>query len=377
MSFGEPIFVWVAGGTALLLTIAFALDFTRRRRILDRIGHAPMLSRMMASLSVRRRVLKVVLLTAAMTLAIASLARPQVEGESTWRQRGIDIAIVMDYSKSMLASDVYPSRFEAMLREVETLDDALEADRVAPVVFAGAAVHFPLTHDHEAARLLYAGITPVDLAPGSDLGEAFLVARCILRPDIADTACDRVGGRGHGGDPLRGETDVESPEAQMPEVADRGRAIIVLSDGEDTEGRARFEVEQAVKLGIEVYVVAVGTPAGELIPELAADGKTRTGWKKAEDGSFVTTRLDQAALKELAEIAGGEGHYYWMDPKSYQRDDLIQELETLKKGDLDERVMQKPREVYQWLLFPAFLLLLIEACVGERRRRVSHLGEKQ
>ena len=374
MSFGDERFLWVAGATALALTVAFALDHSRRRRALDRIGHAPMLGRMMMSLSSRRRVVKVVLLTAASTLVIAALARPQVRGESTWRQRGIDIAIVMDYSKSMLATDTYPSRFSAMLNEIELLGESLEADRVAPVVFAGAAVHFPLTHDHAAARLLYAGISPADMAPGSDLGEAFLVARCILRPDVADASCDRVGGRGHGGDPLQGESDGEGPRAQDHEVADRGRAIIVFTDGEDTEGRARFEVEQAVKLGIEVYIVAVGTPAGELIPELGADGKTRVGWKKAEDGSFVTTRLDQSGLKELAEIAGGEGHYYWLEPKAYEREDLIRELQSLKKGDLDQRVMRKPKEVYQWLLFPAFLLLLIEACMGERRRRVSHVG---
>src|SRR4030095_16970892 len=110
------------------------------------------------ALAPRRGVLKLVLWVAAFTLLIGALAQPQVEGEATVRQRGIDVELVMDFSRSMLASDVYPSRFEAMLQEVGGLTSELEADRVAPIVFAGAAVHFPLTHDHEAARLLYSGI---------------------------------------------------------------------------------------------------------------------------------------------------------------------------------------------------------------------------
>lgn len=367
---------WVAGATAILLTITFALDLTRRRRVLEKIGHAPMLARMISSLSLRRRVLKIALLVTALTLLIAALARPQVEGESTVRQRGIDVAVVMDFSKSMLASDVYPSRFDAMLEEVDKLIRELEADRVAPILFAGAAVHFPLTHDHEAARLLYTKITPLDLAPGSDLGEAVLVARCVLRPEVADTACTRIGGDRGGGDPLRGDNDVGPALAQEPAVVDRGRAIVLFTDGEDTAGRARHEVEQAAKLGIQVYIVAVGTPTGELIPELSPDGRTRSGWKKADDGSFVITRLDQSGLTELAKLAGGvDNHYFWLDPKSFaDRADLLRELRRLKKGDLDERVMNTPKEVYQWLLFPAFLLLVIEACIGERRRRVSQLN---
>ncbi len=373
MSFAEPTLAWVAVATAILLTVAFALDLTRRRRVIERIGHAPMLLRMISTLSMRRRVLKIVLRVAAITLAIAALARPQVQGESIVRQRGIDVAIVMDFSKSMLASDVYPTRFEAMLHAVDDLAGALEADRIAPVIFSGAAVHFPLTHDHETARLLYAGITPADVAPGSDLGEAILVARCILRPEVTDAACAEVGGRGSGGDPLAGEADLPEARAQEPAITDRARAVVVFTDGEDTAGRARAEVEQAVKLGIQVYLVGVGTSAGELIPELGPDGETSNGWKKAEDGSFVTTRLDQAGLTELADLAGGaEGHYFRLDPRSYANGaELLRKLQQLKKGDLDERVMRKPREVYQWLLFPAFLLLLIEACVGERRRGVS------
>jgi Ca-activated chloride channel homolog len=372
VTFGSPLLAFFALGAAVFLAVAFALDFTWRRRQLERIGHAPMLLQMAASLSTQRRVLKVVLLVVGVTLVIVALARPRVEGETTWKQRGIDIALVMDFSKSMLARDVYPSRYERMIFEVEELLEQLEADRVSTVVFAGGAVNFPLSHDHEAAKLLYRGLEPQDLAAGSDIGEAIRVARCVLRPDVVEAGCERIGGRGDAGDPWRmcGPGAAAAPEirAQEPLVADRARAIILFTDGEDTEGRAHAEVEEAVRLGIEIYVVGVGTTSGELIPEFDAQGR-ETGWKKDEDGNFVTTRLDQAALLELAALAGGEDRYFRMDPKTYRTGDLALALQRLERGDLDERVVHQPSEIYHWLLFPAFLLLVIEACIGDRRRR--------
>jgi Ca-activated chloride channel family protein len=374
--FGSPPMAIAAAVCLVGLTLIFALEFTRRRRLLDRIGYSPMLQRMMASLSPRRRVIRAVLLTLGSTGVVVAMAHPLGPGEKRWRQRGIDIALVMDYSKSMLAKDVYPTRLERMEREVSDLTLRLKSDRIAPIVFAGAAAHFPLTHDHEAARALYGSITPADLPPGSDLGEALLVARCLLRPDVAEGACARVGGRGRGGDPLGLEggwnranpkPPPKGPHAEGSE--DRARAIVLFTDGEDTEQGARAQVQEAVRLGIDVYVVGVGTVAGELVPEVDENGQVN-GWKKLPSGSFVTTRLDQAKLRELAQVAGGEGHYFVLDSKTRGLEGLLSRLSRLKEGNLDERVLETAEEMYQWVLFPAFLLLLIEACLAERRRKV-------
>ncbi|HWM85903.1 MAG TPA: VWA domain-containing protein [Kofleriaceae bacterium] len=378
--FGNLGWALAAAITLVAVTLVYALEFTRRRRLLDRIGYSPMLQRMMASLSPRRRVVKAVLFTVGATAVLVALAHPLGSGEKRWRQRGIDIALVMDYSKSMLAKDVYPTRLERMEREVSDLTDRLKSDRIAPVVFAGAAAHFPLTHDHEAARALYGSITPADLPPGSDLGEALLTARCLLRPDVAEGACARVGGRGRGGDPLSAEpgwgSGRERPESARPAAKsgeaddqDRARAIVLFTDGEDTEQGARAQVQEAVRLGIDVYVIGVGTQAGELVPEVDENGQVN-GWKKLPDGSFVTTRLDQAKLRELAQLAGGEGHYFVLDSKTRGLEGLVARLQRLKEGNLDERVLETAEEMFQWVLFPAFLLLLIEACLADRRRKV-------
>jgi Ca-activated chloride channel homolog len=371
---------WAVGaaGTLVALTLLFALDTTRRRRQMERIGHTPMLQRMTASLSNRRRTVRAVLYTVGATGMVLAMAHPLGRGETKWQQRGIDIALVLDYSKSMLARDVYPTRLERMELEIDEMTDDLKSDRIATVLFAGAAIHFPLTHDHKAAKLLWSGFTPADLPPGSDLGEALRVARCLLRPDVVEGACARVGGRGRGGDPLGPETAWGDPQATAPRAkeekrADRARAIILVTDGEDTENLAGAEVQEAVRLGIDVFIVGVGTVAGELVPEIDEEGKI-TGWKKQPDGSFVTTRLDQAKLKELAQLAGGDGRYYVLDSKSRGLDGLTARLKRLKEGNLDERAIKTYEERFQWVLFPAFMLLLIEACASERRRRVSARG---
>lgn len=368
----------IAGG---IVAAAYLLSAYLRKRKMDKIGDSPQLKRMMASLSRTRRVIKAGLVITAVTLCTFVLARPYVKGKSTWRKQGIDIVVAMDFSKSMLARDIYPSRVQRMKDEVERLFDELESDRVSVVTFAGAAAHFPLTHDHHSVRNLFKDLRPWDMPPGSDLGQAILTARCIARPDLKDPACKRVGGHGQGGAPLPDDPEFEADplDAKKDKLASvdpatRSQAIILFTDGDDTEGKAKEQVQKALDAGIFVYIVGVGTPGGELIPDVDEDGND-VGWIRGKDGKFVHSKLDVAGLKALAELAGGEGHYFVVDPQEFRADALFGELRKLKRGDMDKRVITEPKEIFQWLLFPAFLLLLIEACISDRRRRVLYPEE--
>jgi Ca-activated chloride channel homolog len=366
-----PGYRWWALGVMVVLAIAFALDYTRRRRLLEKVGHAPQLQRMAASVSPARRGLKAVLLVLGLALVTLSLSRPQIEGQSEWRQRGIDVAIVLDYSKSMLARDVYPSRSERVKLEAEALMDAFSGDRVAVVAFAGGAIHYPLTTDYEAAKILFRGLSPLDMAPGSDIGEAILTARCMLRRDVKDDPdCARVGGRrGPPSDEDDDDPEDEGGRTEHRELEDRARAMVIFTDGEDTEGRAQDEIRRAAELGIQVYVVGVGTKEGDQIPEYDRNGN-EVGWKRSPDGKgYFRTRLDEQALKELARAAGGEDHYFRDDPRRIGVENLVKGLGRLKEGNLEARVVRKYKEAYQWLLFPAFMVLLVEACISDRRRR--------
>jgi Ca-activated chloride channel family protein len=366
MSFESTLVAWFIPATAIFLSIAFALDFARRRWTLESIGDRGMISVMTASLYRGRRVMRAVLFTLGATLSVAALAQPSERGVGVVSQRGIDVAVVLDFSKSMLAMDVYPNRIERAKTEAEGLIKGLAADRVATVVFAGGAEPFPLTSDHEAAQLLYQGLRPGDLAPGSNLGQAFKVARCVLRPDVGgDEECAELGGAAR--------AEREEAEAIPQAMEDRARAIVVFTDGEDTDGEASMELARAIELGIEVYVVGVGTTMGARIPKLDAEG-IPVGWERNSRGGLLDSRLNKASLQELAARAGGNSRYFSLGEGRWRSDMLLTNLKSLKKGDQDAQVVQTTVHVFQSFLFPAFLLLIIEACLSERRRRAALPG---
>jgi Ca-activated chloride channel family protein len=390
--FASDWYPWLPVLVCAGLIAVFLLDGWRRRVALERVGHLPQMKRMMATAAGWKRVAKMVLFTAGATLVTLAAVRPQKLGTTTFRKRGIDVVAAMDFSKSMLARDMHPDRLSAMAGQVDLLFDEMKSDRVGVIAFAGGAAHFPLTHDHEAARSLFRGLmscpegeqdknpawcAPMNLPPGSNLGEAVLTGRCLLRPDLGDDpGCERVGGRGRGGAPLGRAGEPE--ELELPSERDlkgRARALVLFTDGDDSEGQARAEVARAVELGIHVYLVGMGTPEGELIPDYDEDGR-EIGWKKSEDGkSFVTTRLDQAGLMELAQIAGGEGHYVRAaDPGAV--DELVRQLRRLQQGDADELVEEEWTDIYEWPLFAGFMILVIEACISGRRRRVLYPEEQ-
>jgi Ca-activated chloride channel family protein len=360
--FADRRFLIVAAGLVVVLAVATALDMQRRRHQLERLGHVPQLARMAASVSPARRGVKAVLVILAAALTALALARPQTAGEKLWKQRGIDVVLAMDLSKSMLAADVHPSRIELARLDADALLDKLAGDRVALVAFGGEAIHYPLTTDHEAVRRLYARLNPGDMVAGTDIGEAVRAGRCLLRYDVVDPDCASMRSGNFGGAPLDGDG---KPKV---EPMDRGRAIVIFTDGEDTEGHAKAEITRAAQLGVEVYLVGVGTRAGARIPVYGERGEL-LGWKKALDGnSYYTTRLDEDALKELALAAGGEDHYVYASPRGFNVDPVVKALARLKEGNLEERTETIPSEAYHWFLFPAFLALVVEACLSERRR---------
>jgi Ca-activated chloride channel family protein len=351
----------------VLLVIAFALDFARRRRQLERVGHAPKLLEMAASVSPGWRVVKVALLVLGTTLLAVTAARPQTRGDAIWRERGIDVVLAIDVSKSMLVQDVYPNRIRQAKLIADNLLTELGGHQVGIVAFGGGAAHFPLTSDHEAARLLYHGLSPGDLPAGTSVGTAVLSARCLLLPTLAnDPDCRRVRGGGPGGETTGHEKEeAHGRQLEVTDLGDRARAIVLLTDAEETEGDARAEIAKAAKQGIHVFVVGIGTPAGGTIPETDEHGRMMAN--PAEEKH--TSRLEEGALKELAQAAGGEDHYFRADPRKLRLESLENALKKLKEGEREERTVNVPIEIFQISLYVAFLLLLWEACVSDRRRK--------
>ena len=365
MSFESTAFAWGIPAVAIALALVHGLDFVRRQRTIQSVGNAATMARMANSLSLPKRNLRAFFHVAALVLCLTALARPTAKGTASWRQRGIDVVFVHDFSESMLASDVYPNRLDRSLKVADQIIAGLAADRIGTVVYAGGAAHFPLTHDHVAARLLYQGLRPSDLAAGDDLGQALRLASCILRAELADPTLCAILTPGTGGIPLEPDSSVLMAEA--PSVADRGRAIVLFTDGADSRGDALNESELAKALGIKLFVVGVGTDAGELVPRLDSEGEPN-GWMKTAGGAFVTTKLNGPLLRAVAEKTGSG--YFALGEGRWRGDELLAGLQELGRGDLDERVIRSSLHIFDWFLFPAFLLLIMEGCLSLRRRSV-------
>jgi Ca-activated chloride channel homolog len=268
-------------------------------------------------------------------LAVAA-AGPQC-GERTEivKRTGIDLVVALDASNSMLARDVKPSRLERAKVEVTALLDRLQGDRVGLVVFAGEAfVQCPLTTDYSAAKLFLRAVDPGAMPQqGTAIAGALREARRVLD------------GGARGG---------------------AGKAVLLITDGEDNQGDAAEAAKELGDAGIRVYAVAVGSEEGEPIPLVDAKGNV-TGYKKDRDGRTVLTRTDAAGLRELTERAGGK--VLSAGGADLGVAAIADELEKLQKGELESRLAVQYDDRYAYVAWPAFVLLCAAAALGEGRFR--------
>jgi Ca-activated chloride channel family protein len=326
--------------------LGYVIYFHARRRLLARLGAAPMIGRMAAEVSVRRKVLRAVLVVAALGLVALALVRPQAGGRARLtRQQGLDLVVALDFSKSMLARDVYPSRLERAKRELERLMDELGGDRIGLVAFAGETLSYPPTTDYAAVKLFWRDLSPWDMpVGGTAIGRA-------LRS--ASETLVRLRAKAGGAGPVTAAT------------ADRAQVILLLTDGEDTDSEPLEAAEELSKLGIRVFTVGVGSRSGELVPEFDERGEV-TGYLKDADGKYVTSRLGEDTLTRIAQKTGGE--YFHADAKRFGVEQIQAALAALKRTENEARVVKDYDEVYEILLLPAFLLLVGEACMSDLRR---------
>jgi Ca-activated chloride channel family protein len=318
--------------------LAYTLAFARRRRLLARLGDAPLVANLAAVVSMPRKRLRAALVVAALALLGVALARPQAGGRARLtKQPGLDMIVALDFSRSMLAKDVYPSRLERAKRELEQLMDSLGGDRIGLVAFAGETLSYPPTTDYAAVKLFWRDLNPWDMpVGGTAIGQAMRASLDLL------TRLRAKGG------------------------ATRAQVILLLTDGEDTDSEPLAVAEEASKLGVKVFTVGIGSRSGELIPEYDETGKI-TGYVKDKDGKYVTSRLAEDMLMQIAQKTAGE--YFHADPKHFGVEQIAHALAGLKRSENEARVVKQYDEVYELFVLPAFLLLVAEACTSERRRR--------
>jgi Ca-activated chloride channel family protein len=296
-----------------------------------------LVARLTGSVDHRARRIKAVMVVASVGFMVLALARPQFGTRvETVRRRGQDVMVAVDLSRSMLAEDVTPNRLDRARLAILRLIRGLDGDRIGLVAFAGEAfIQSPLTVDYTAAAMFLDAMEP-DMMPvqGTDLGEA-----------------------------LRMSLDA------LDQGAREDKIVVLVTDGEDHEGVIEAQLQRATSSGVRIHAVGIGSPEGVPIPET---GGGRQGFKRDEEGNVVTTRLDEAVLRQVAETTGGR--YVRVATGITAFEDLVDEIAAGEGDELDTREITQFEEQYQLFLALALTLLVVEALVPERRRVAEAWG---
>lgn len=326
LRFEDPIYLWMLLIIPILVLVRFIV-WQKRKRNLRKFGDPSLLKEMMPDVSKYRPTIKFCLLLSAITILIFMIARPQVGSKISHEKReGIEVLIALDISNSMLAQDVIPSRLEKSKLLIEDLVDHFTNDKVGLVVFAGDAfVQLPITNDYVSAKMFLQNINPsLITTQGTDL------ARAISLSQSCFTQREHI-----------------------------GRAIIVITDGEDHEGGALEAAREAYKKGINVFILGVGTSKGAPIP----DGNG--GYLKDNSGQTVLSALNEQMCQQVAKA--GNGVYIHVDNTSDAQERLNKELSKLQSGISDTVVYSEYNEQFQIFGIILLLLLIAETILLESR----------
>lgn len=339
-------YLWLLVGV-LLLALLWCYMTWRQRRRLEHWADQTMFARLIPDRSGWRPLLKTALFLLGTSLLIVALANPQFGTKiEKGKRAGSDIAICFDVSNSMMAEDLQPNRLERSKRVVSNLLATLAGDRVSLVVFAGTSfIQMPLTNDYSATKLFLDQLS-CDMIPsqGTAIGDAI------------SKAMETFGY----GDPDR-EWEVN-----------KGRVIIVISDGENHEDDAVGAARNAAKQGVRVCTIGMGLPDGAPIPEYSPRGRTNN-YKRERGGSIIMTRLNEQMLSDIA--SAGNGVYVRASNAGSGLGDITSLIEGLEKEEFGEAVFSAYESRYIYPLVAGLLCLLAEIILYERRNKKFKLFE--
>lgn len=330
LRFEDPIYFWLL---VLIPLLAFVriVGTIRQKRKLKRFGNLELLKQLMPDVSKYRPSVKFWLAEGALALLVVMLARPQMGTKiSNEKRQGIETLIALDISNSMLAEDVAPSRLDKSKMMIENLVDHFTNDKIGLVVFAGDAfVQLPITSDYVSAKMFLQNTDPSLIATqGTDLAQAI---RLSMKSFTQDTKS--------------------------------GKAIILITDGEDHQGEAEEAAKEAKAKGIRVFILGIGSTKGAPIPMGNGD------YLKDRSGQTVMTALNEDMCRRVA--AAGSGMYIHVDNTSDAEKALDNEISKMQKGEMNSVVYSDYDEQFQAFAILALLLLVVEMLILDRKNPVA------
>ena len=329
MSFEDPVWLKITPLLLLLFGGVLAYGFRRRDALLGRFAASRLLDQLTEEASFTRTWIKAgCILLAVLAIGIAH-ARPLLGVEWSERKaRGLDIVFILDSSKSMLATDLRPTRLDRAKLAIIDLVERLEGDRIGLIAFAGQAfLQTPPTLDYSAFHESLDAIDPsIMTSGGSDLGNAI---------DEATKA-------------FPSQNNI--------------KVVVLLTDGEDLSGNAASAATRAREDGIQVFAIGIGTPEGEYLRIRNEQGIEE--FVRDSSGQPILSKLDENTLQAIAQATGG----IYSQLSSDSLDQLYNSvIARLPREERESELQEIGIERFQWAIAFALVFLVFDILIRRRR----------
>jgi Ca-activated chloride channel family protein len=321
-------FVWLFLVIAVI-AILFFLLLQWKRRVMKKMGDPKLVKVLINNYSSKLFATKFIFLSCAMAIGVVAAMNPRQPGKGdNTNRKGIDVAIALDVSKSMLATDLPPNRLERAKQFIGKLMSEMPNDRIALVLFAGKAyLQMPLTVDHGAAKMFVSSASP-DAVPqqGTVISDALNMSANVFN-----------------------------------NAEKRYKAVVLISDGEDHDAEALKTAQDLAEQGVMINTIGIGSPEGSTITD-PVTGEL----KKDETGATVISKLNEGGLKELS--AATNGIYIRLESSDDAVSALKKQLSQIESKAFGDVSQMDFKTYYMWLAAGMLFLLLIENFIPERRK---------
>lgn len=341
--FDEPKYFYLVAILPIVLLL-FLVNLYWQRKKQKEFGDLALLQHLSPEKSTFKPVLKLIVVLLGLAALIVALVNPKIGTKmETVKRQGVDIVFAVDVSKSMLAEDLAPNRLEKSKQVVSQIINQLGSDRIGIVGYAGSAYPvLPITTDYSVAKMYLQGMnTDMVSSQGTALGDALKLAASYF----------------------------DDPQTS--------KLIIMLSDGEDHGEGFEEALEEIKDKKIKVITIGIGTEKGGPIP-LRHNGVIES-FKKDQNGETVITKLYPETLKTIAKNANG-GYVFGGSTKEVL-EYVKNGLDNLEKTDFESQQIADFESQFQWFLGLAFLLLLLDVFLLERKtawvKKLNLFNEKK
>ncbi len=327
--FENPDFLYVLFVIPLLI-IVFILKQRDRKKSLKKFGEISVISQLMPDISYNRPVIRFIYIIITLSILIISVARPQLGTKvEEVKREGIEIVIALDVSNSMLSEDIVPNRLEKAKREISRMLNKLKEDKIGLIVFAGESYTLvPITTDYSATKLFLSSInTDFIQKQGTAIGSAI---------DLASKSF--------------------SPKN------DKGKVIIIITDGENHEDNPILAAQKAKEKGIIIYTIGMGKSEGAPIPI-----NNSSSFRKNKEGNVIISKLDETSLSKIASEGGGK--FIRASNSRSSLSELYNDINSMEKSKLESKVYSGYNDRFQYFLVVALIFIILEFTTLERKNR--------